>query len=93
MWATFGDRDSSPPGTYYYNSGAEVNYFWNVFDQVLLRPSLINYMADDKGVTVVTELQGKSLLNVTGRPDRTAMSDHLPIVCRLREIMEVSNVS
>ena len=30
MWSFFGDRGSAPPGTYFYNSGTEVNYFWHV---------------------------------------------------------------
>ncbi len=92
MWAAFGDADSTPPGTYFYDAGGEVNFYWNVFDQVLLRPSLVDFMADDTA-TVVTELQGESLLNEAGRPDRRKTSDHLPIICRLREIMEESDVS
>ena len=92
MWGTFGDLDGKPPGTYYYNSGGEVNYYWNVFDQVLLRPSLLPLM-EPGCVNVVTELMGTSLLTEDGHPDRDAMSDHLPIVCRLNEISEGANVS
>ena len=42
MWAHFGDAGSTPPGTYFYNSSSEVNYFWNIFDQVLIRPALLS---------------------------------------------------
>lgn len=92
MWSQFGDLDSSPPGTYFYNSGGEVNYYWNVFDQVLIRPPLLPYF-DNKSVSVVTELAGESLLNKHGRPDRKLHSDHLPIVCRLSEIQEAADVN
>ena len=71
MWAAFGDADSTPPGTYFHDAGGEVNFYWNVFDQVLLRPSLIDFMADDSA-TVVTELQGEPLLDDAGRTDRKA---------------------
>jgi hypothetical protein len=87
MWAKFGDGSLTPPGTYFYNSGAEVNYFWNMFDQVLLRPALLNSLGAD-AVTVVTEIQGLTLLTGQGRPNRAAHSDHLPLVSRLSEIQE-----
>jgi hypothetical protein len=90
MWGMLGDLTSQPPGTYFYDSGSEVNYYWNVYDQVLLRPSLLGFMAPHP-VTVVTELGGTSLLSDAGRPDRVAMSDHLPIVCHLHEFLEHAN--
>lgn len=90
MWGMLGDSGSSPPGTYFYNSGSEVNYFWNTFDQVMLRPTLLNALYKD-GVSVVTEIDGVTLLDAMGRPDRTTGSDHLPLVCRLSEIEEIVN--
>jgi hypothetical protein len=91
MWGVFGDNKGSPPGTYYRNTGSQVNYFWNVFDQVLVRPSLLPYLVGQP-IEVVTELAGTSLLTGSGRPDHHATSDHLPVVCRLNEILEDSNV-
>lgn len=90
MWGILGDSGPSPPGTYFYNSGSEVNYFWNTFDQIMLRPALLNALAKD-GVDVVTEIEGITLLNGMGRPDRNTGSDHLPLVCRLSEIEENVN--
>lgn len=90
MWAHFGDADSTPPGTYFYNSGSEVNYYWNIFDQILIRPALLSCFSNDS-VNVVTEIEGDSLLNDRGRPDRKTGSDHLPIVVSLSEIKEPSN--
>lgn len=41
MWNHFGDAKSSTAGSYYYDSAEHVNYyFWDMFDQVLIRPEL-----------------------------------------------------
>ena len=82
MWSFFGDRGPKPPGTYFYNSGAEVNYFLNKFDQVLVPPTLLKSL-DKDGVNIVTEIGGMSLLAENGRPDGKNHSEHLPLVCRL----------
>lgn len=42
MWSRLGDASVGPVGTYYH-SGGHVSYFWNTFDQVLLRPNLLQY--------------------------------------------------
>jgi endonuclease/exonuclease/phosphatase (EEP) superfamily protein YafD len=34
MWGHFGDRVDGPAGTYYYEHGEHVGYYWNMFDQV-----------------------------------------------------------
>lgn len=91
MWSKFGDADSSPPGTYFRADGVHVSYFWHMFDQVLVRPSLLGSL-DDGGVNIVVELGGQSLLTDRGRPNRAVASDHLPVVCRLSEIQEAENV-
>jgi hypothetical protein len=80
MWGVFGDRTPGPPGTYYRSAGQAVNYHWNVFDQVLLRPALMDGLAD---LRVLTTVAGESLLTASGLPDQAAASDHLPILFRL----------
>lgn len=90
MWSFFGDRHFTASGTCFYNTGSEVNFFWNVFDQVLLRPTLLDYVAQD-GVKVVTKVAGNSLLDRSGRPNRDEYSDHLPVVCHVDVIPESSN--
>jgi hypothetical protein len=90
MWSMLGDAGSEPPGTYFYNSGTAVNYFWHMFDQVLLRPQLVNCLASD-GIKIVTEIEGQTLLSEYGRPDLKRISDHLPVICRLGEIEETVN--
>jgi hypothetical protein len=79
MWGLLGDASPSPPGTYYYNGGY-INYFWNTFDQVLLRPDLLVFFPQG-GVQVISKVGTKGLLNENGLP-RSA-SDHLPVVVRL----------
>jgi hypothetical protein len=90
MWSFFGDRGPAPPGTYFYNSGTEINYFWNIYDQVLIRPSLLKFL-DKDAVRIVTEIGGTSLLTEMGRPNKKIHSDHLPLVCRLGLIEELVN--
>lgn len=75
MWNLLGDF-SDPPGTYFYNNSDYVCYFWNIFDQVLLRPSLLNNF-NNHSLKIITFTGANSLVsNTDGRP---SVSDHLPI--------------
>lgn len=80
MWATFGDRTPGPPGTYYRVSSESVNYFWNTYDQVLVRPALIPHLS---AVRVLDSDGTDSLLKPNGLPDDVNASDHLPLFFRL----------
>ncbi|HEY3321546.1 MAG TPA: endonuclease/exonuclease/phosphatase family protein [Planctomycetota bacterium] len=83
MWSWFGDRDGAPGGTYFKNrSGHQINYFWNVFDQVLLRPALLPFF-DQNDLEILTSDGQDSLLDRNGRPDATNASDHLPLFFKL----------
>jgi exonuclease III len=42
MWGRQGDLTVGPSGTYRYSKATEVNHYWHTFDQVLLRPSLLD---------------------------------------------------
>ncbi len=90
MWSFFGDRGAAPPGTYFRRSGGEVNYFWHILDQVLIRPSLLKFL-DKDAVNIVTEVGGMSLLTSRGHPNKKIHSDHLPLICRLSLIEELVN--
>jgi len=79
MWSRMGDESSGPPGTYYRQSSKQVNYFWNTFDQILLRPQLISRF-DHQGFRVLDAINETSLLTKAGIPDTTVASDHLPLV-------------
>jgi endonuclease/exonuclease/phosphatase (EEP) superfamily protein YafD len=83
MWSHLGDgRTNRPPGTFYYEKAEHVVYFWNIFDQVLLRPELAAAF-EHENLTVVSKVGTKSLLGSNGRPDARIGSDHLPILLKL----------
>lgn len=79
MWGYFGDALDGPPGTYYYSRAEPVNYFWNIFDQVLLRPSLLGRFENNR-LRILDSDGASSLLTTQGLPDSVGASDHLPIV-------------
>ena len=82
MWNYFGDTPPKPCGTYFHDTGTQVNFYWNVFDQVLIRPVLLDTFSDEN-LRVVTQVGSRSLLSTLGRPDRSFASDHLPILLSL----------
>ncbi len=79
MWNHFGDSGPNPPGTYYYESSA---HMWNMFDQVLVRPALLDRFVE-ADLQVLTGIGDVSLLNRRGTPDAKAASDHLPLLFAL----------
>lgn len=79
MWSHLGDSKSKTAGSYFYDSSEHVNYFWNVFDQVLIRPELAERF-DMNRLKIVTSVGTRSLVRHDGRPDLVGSSDHLPIV-------------
>jgi hypothetical protein len=82
MWGHFGDMRGDTAGSYFYDSAEHLNYFWNVFDQVLLRPELAKRFNSDQ-LSIVRSVGERSLVRGDGRPDGTLYSDHLPIVFEL----------
>jgi len=86
MWGHFGDLAASPPGTYYREESEHVGYFWHMFDQVLLRPTLLQYF-EHENLEIVSQIAPggvqTSLLSSRGVPDASIGSDHLPIVLGL----------
>lgn len=82
MWSHFGDRDLSPAGTYHYGSSEAVCYFWNIFDQVLIRPALLDCFRTEE-LAILTTVTGESLLTDNGFPNKRRYSDHLPLFFRL----------
>jgi len=81
MWSMLGDA-LGPPVTYYYGSNKPITYFWNTFDQVLLRPELAQHFAPGD-VIVASSAGGESLLGPGGTPNKR-ISDHLPVIATLR---------
>lgn len=80
MWGFFGDRTPGPAGTYYRLSSQRVNYFWSIFDQVLLRPEVMDRITD---LRIVDSDGVDRFVRPDGRPDRKVGSDHLPLYLRL----------
>jgi len=77
MWNRLGDMNKSEiAGTYYYNKPSQVNYYWHMFDQVLIRPNLISNF-DISSLEILVNDGNTSFLK-NGTID-TKISDHLPI--------------
>jgi len=75
MWRFLRESESGASGTYYYANNAPICYFWNTFDQILVRPSLLSYMGPD-AAHVVSSIGGQPLVTPEGR---CGPSDHLPV--------------
>jgi len=74
-WNMIGDF-TEPPGSYYkYESSVEC-LFWNLFDQVCIRPSLIDSF-NKNALRYITTINGISLLK--NNIPNTEISDHLPL--------------
>ena len=82
MWRFFGDGTPGPAGTHFYWKSDEQCYFWNVFDQAMIRPALLDRFATN-GVEVLDSDGTESLIGTNGRPDTNRGSDHLPILLHL----------
>lgn len=77
-WGLFGDLNKEASGTYFYRRAEHVCYQWNIFDQVLLRASLIpNFVK--KSLCIIQHDGVTSLLADKKRPNKNAYSDHLPL--------------
>jgi hypothetical protein len=79
MWCHFGDADSDTAGSYFYDAGEHVNHYWNMFDQVLLRPELASRFASDR-LRILKAVGSLSMVRPDGRPDQQLGSDHLPLL-------------
>ena len=83
MWALFGNEQVGPPGTFFYDASSRpVNYFWHMYDQVLLRPELLPFF-NDSDLRILTHTETYSLLTDSGRPDADNTSDHFPLLFRI----------
>ncbi len=82
MWSWLGDRKNEAIGSYYYNTSNHINYFWNTFDQVLIRPELIPNF-DKESLKILSSDGVKSLLTPNKRPDKS-YSDHLPLLFTIK---------
>lgn len=81
MWNHFGTLSPGPQGTYYYRSSRQITYFWNMFDQVILRPDLLSRF-DDADTQILTYAETVPLVS-RKRPFRPVQSDHLPLLFKI----------
>ena len=81
-WRFFSDSLSGPSGTYYRQKSERTCRFWHVFDQVLIKPSLLPFFSDGDA-TVVRGYNGTAFHRPNTIPDPDVASDHFPIVLRL----------
>ncbi|MCX6045087.1 MAG: hypothetical protein NT075_08235 [Chloroflexi bacterium] len=81
MWSLLGDASPGAPGTYYYNNSEPRTYFWNMFDQVLIRPELLDRF-NNTSLKIIDQTGDVKFLNEKGQPN-SAISDHLPILFKL----------
>ena len=82
MWNFFGDRIAGPPGTCSFpQNGKHISYDWSIFDQVLIRPEMLERFVD---VEIVTHIGATSLrAGKADRPGRKVGSDHFPLILTL----------
>ena len=83
MWNLFGDFHY-PPGTYYYSGNDVNNTYWNVFDQVMIRPSLRERFVNDK-LEILVGTEKVSFVDQNKHPCKR-ISDHLPIIFEIQEV-------
>ncbi|MBO0477526.1 endonuclease/exonuclease/phosphatase family protein [Vagococcus sp. DIV0080] len=81
MWKYLITEDN-PIGSYYYSPNKAYALFWQVFDQVLLRPEFIPFI---NFVGLVTSTTKYELIAKGKVPDRS-ISDHLPVILKLKEL-------
>lgn len=75
MWNLLGDETRGPPGTY-FRRGGQISQFWHLFDQVLLRPSMLRFYSRS-ALRIITKIGNRELM-ADGRID-ISISDHLPL--------------
>ena len=80
MWGHFGDKTLGPAGTYYLRSSRLHQYFWNMYDQVLLRPALMDNLVR---LEILTSDGVETLVTPGRTPRQRNGSDHLPLLFRL----------
>lgn len=88
MWNFMGDHrfsSSTPklPGSYYFYSTTDVKIiYWNVFENVLLRPDVIDNI-DLSTLAIPTNVGGHQLADANYEIDLVNYSDHLPLIFNL----------
>jgi len=85
MWSFYGELGKGDVHGSYYNAISKpICYFWNIFDQILLRPELLEFF-DEDSLKILTSIDGTDLLNKHSRVNNE-ISDHLPVEFELKNL-------
>ena len=77
MWHLMGNYSNACKGTFYYSTATK-SYYWYTYDQVLIRPDLIDKF-NIKHLKILDSINENSLVNKNNLPDKKMISDHFPI--------------
>lgn len=80
MWQLFGREPPNASGTIYDTSNVGP-YGWSMFDQALINSELLEQFV---GVEILTRCESLQISTQLGRPRTASLSDHFPIVLRIR---------
>ena len=83
MWSLLGDASPGPPGTYFQSRAEHTVFFWNTFDQLMIRPELLRFF-NNEDLEILQSDGTISFLSRNGLPDGKLVSDHLPVYFKLR---------
>jgi predicted HTH transcriptional regulator len=77
MWLFLGD-EKQPYGTYYHNNGDSINTYWNLYDQVIIRPILRErFIAEAFHYMHIVEAWGTGLPRIINRCKEYGLSEPL----------------
>lgn len=79
MWKYF-DKNNGVLGTYFTRPTHSYGLYYNIFDQVIYRPSLIEHI---ESVDIKTKIGVKNLVDL----NKILISDHLPLFYKVKEII------
>lgn len=89
-WSKFGDHTTEnttvsrrPSGSYFFSSSSDINYYWYILDQVIIRKELITNFSLSSFEYIVGHQGGKEFIKADFTPDKSNFSDHLPIFFEL----------
>lgn len=72
-----------PSGSFFSKGSSDIEYYWYLFDQIILRHNLAQYF-DFQEFEYLTMIGEKSLLNDDLTPNDKEYSDHLPLKIALK---------
>lgn len=90
-WALHGDfkyqtKVEKPAGTYYLERAENIDYYWSLFDQVIMSPNAIPHFNEGSLQLIHEWGAGVKRINLLkdGVPNKSLYSDHLPLIFKLK---------